>query len=115
MVDFAVDSLLLLLAPMAPHITAELWEKRRPGTGTVHEQPWPIADPAMVAVDEVTMVVQVNGKVKDRVSVDPAITAEDAQGVAMSSPKVLEAMAAAGVSEPRRVVSRPPGLVNIVI
>ena len=113
--DFAVDSLLLLLAPMVPHITAELWERRHPEFSAVHSQPWPVADPAMVAVDEVTMVVQVNGKVKDRLSVVPTIAEDEAVRLALASPKVAEALTAAGVTEPRRVVARPPGLVNVVI
>ena len=69
--DEALDTLALLLAPMAPHITAELWEKRYPERPSVHMMPWPIADPALVAASEVTMVVQVNGKVKARLQVRP--------------------------------------------
>ena len=76
--DFAVDTLLKLLAPAAPHITAELWERRHPGEH-VHELPWPVADPALAAVDSVTMVVQVNGKVKARVEVDPGIAEAEAE------------------------------------
>ncbi len=68
--DFAVDTLLLLLAPAAPHVTAELWERRHPGEH-LHAQPWPVADPALAAVDSVTMVLQVNGKVRSRVEVAP--------------------------------------------
>jgi leucyl-tRNA synthetase len=111
-VDFAVDSLLLLLAPMAPHITAELWERRRgeeaPG---VHEQPWPVADPALVQVEVVTMVVQVDGKVRDRIEVDAAVGEHEALRLALASPKVAEALH--GV-EPSRVVARPPRLINVV-
>ena len=64
--------LLLLMAPMAPHITAELWEQRH--GDHVHEQPWPVADAAKLVVDTVTMVVQVNGKVRDRIEVPRAST-----------------------------------------
>ena len=54
--QFAVDQLLLLMATMTPHITAELWEQRH--GSHIHEQPWPIADPAMVTQETATMVVQ---------------------------------------------------------
>ncbi len=112
-VDFAVDSLLLLLAPMTPHITAELWERRR-GEDAVplHAQAWPVADPDLVKVETVTMVVQVNGKVRDRIEVDASITDEDASAVALAVPKVAEALAG---RQPNRVIARPPRLVNVVV
>jgi leucyl-tRNA synthetase len=106
--DFAVDSLLLLLAPMAPHLAAELWERRHPGEPSVHEQTWPVADPSMLAVDTQTMVVQVNGKVRDRLEVPTSISEADAVAAALASPRM------AGV-EPKRVVARPPRLVNFVV
>jgi leucyl-tRNA synthetase len=60
----AIDTLLLLLAPMAPHLTAEAWEHRH--GDHVHEHAWPVADPAFLVEETVTMVVQVNGKVRPR-------------------------------------------------
>jgi len=108
--SFAVDQMLLLLAPMAPHVTAELWERRH--GGHVHEQPWPTADPAMVEVDTVTMVVQVNGKVRDRIEVNARISEADAVAAALASPKVVEVL---GGAAPKRVVARPPKLVNVVV
>ena len=113
--DFAVDSLLLLLAPMVPHITAELWERRHPELESVHVQAWPAADPALAALDQVTMVVQMNGKVRERLTVDASIGSDEAERLALASPKVVEALAAAGAVKPKRVISRPPGLVNVVI
>jgi leucyl-tRNA synthetase len=111
--DFALDSLLLLLAPMAPHITAELWERRHAeGAPGVHEHPWPSADPELVKVETVTMVVQVNGKVRERLEVDAGISPEEAERLALAAPKVAEALAG---SSPQRVVARPPKLVNVVI
>jgi leucyl-tRNA synthetase len=111
-VDFAIDSLLLLLAPMAPHLSAELWERRHQDGTRVHSEPWPVADPEKVKVDSVTMVVQVNGKVRDRAEVDATIGEDEATAVAMSSPKVIEELAG---RQPRRVVARPPRLVNVVV
>ncbi|PZS17009.1 MAG: leucine--tRNA ligase [Acidimicrobiales bacterium] len=119
--DQAVDTLLLLLAPMAPHVTAELWERRRggdaAGAGTagagaaVHAQPWPQADPELARALTTTLVIQVNGKVRDRVEVDPDIDAAEAERLALASPKVMEIL---GVAAPTRIVSRPPRLVNLV-
>ena len=112
---FAVDQLLLVMAPMAPHVTAELWARRRPAQpdgrpAHVHEQPWPVADPAMLTVDTVTMVVQVNGKVRDRLEVDAGIDDAEAERLALASQKV----AAFLDGPPRKVIARPPKLVNVV-
>jgi leucyl-tRNA synthetase len=109
--DAAVDTLLLLMAPMAPHITAELWERRHGESSSVHAQPWPAADPSLAALETVTMVVQVNGKVRDRIEVDPSIAEAKAAALALASPKVQEQL---GGTAPKKVVARPPRLVNIV-
>jgi leucyl-tRNA synthetase len=108
--DFAVDTLLLLLAPAAPHVTAELWERRHPGEH-VHAQSWPVADAALAALDTVTLVVQVNGKVRDRFEVGTGISEDEAVALALGSPKVVELLDG---GEPRKVVARPPKLVNVV-
>jgi leucyl-tRNA synthetase len=113
-VGFAIDSMLLLLAPMVPHISAELWEQRHPDEAPVHAHPWPVADPGMLTVDTVTMVVQVNGKVRDRLEVSPSVTEAEATALALGAPKVAEALAAAG-GAPKKVVARPPKLVNVVV
>jgi leucyl-tRNA synthetase len=106
--DFAIDQLLLLMAPMAPHITAELWEHRR--GGHIHEQSWPQADPAQLVVETVTMVVQVNGKVRDRLEVAPGLDAAQAEALALASPKVQAHLS----GPPRKVIAKPPGVVSIV-
>ena len=108
---FAVDTLLTLLAPCAPHITAELWERLHPGEH-VHERPWPEADPDLVRLDTVEMVVQVNGRKRDVLEVDAAIDEAGAERAALASPKVQEALAGAS---PRKVIARPPKLVNLVV
>jgi leucyl-tRNA synthetase len=110
--DAAVDTLTLLLAPMIPHVTAELWERRHPGAPSVHAQQWPVADPAKLAVESVTMVVQVNGKPRDRIEVDPSISEDAAIAAALASPKVAELLAGAA---PKKVVARPPRIVNVVV
>jgi leucyl-tRNA synthetase len=111
-VDIAVDSLLLLLAPMTPHIAAELWERRHDDGSAVHAQPWPVADPALLKVETVTMVVQVNGKVRDRLDVDAGIDEDEASALALAAPKVVEALAG---RVPVKVIARPPRVVNVVV
>lgn len=110
--DEAIDTLLLLLAPMTPHVTAELWERRHPGQPGVHAQAWPVADPARLVVETVTMVIQVNGKVRDRAEVPPDIDEAGALAVARASEKVVAAL---GGAEPRKEITRPPRLVNLVV
>jgi len=106
----AVDTLLLLLAPMTPHLTAEAWALRH--GDHIHLRPWPLADPVLAAVESVTMVIQVNGKVRDRLEVAPDLGEAEAERLALASAPVVQAL---GGSAPRRVISRPPKLVNIVV
>ncbi|MBF6557584.1 MAG: leucine--tRNA ligase [Acidimicrobiales bacterium] len=108
--DEAVDTLLLLLAPMTPHLAAEAWEHRH--GDHVHLHPWPVADPELAAEESVTMVVQVNGKVRDRIEVAPDISEAEAEALALGSAVVMEAL---GGRSPRRVIVRPPKLVNVVV
>jgi leucyl-tRNA synthetase len=108
----AGDALLLLMAPMTPHVTAELWELRHPDAAPLHGQPWPTFDPELVKERTVTMVVQVNGKLRDRIEVDPDITEDEARELALRSEKIGGQLDG---QEPRRVVVRPPRLVNVVI
>ena len=107
----ACDTLLLLLAPMTPHVTAELWERRHPGVAALHRQAWPSPDPELLAEETVTMVVQVNGKLRDRLDVPASIGEEEARSAALASPKVQDAL---GGAAPSRIVVRPPRLVNVV-
>ena len=107
----AFDQLLLLLAPMAPHVSAELWERRHGASRPVHAEPWPSFDPDLVSEATATMVVQVDGKVRDRIQVDVGIGEEAAVAAALGSPRVAEAL---GGRAPSRVVARPPRLVNLV-
>jgi leucyl-tRNA synthetase len=107
--DEAVDTLLKLLAPMTPHLAAEAWERRH--GGHVHEEPWPVAEAAFLVDEQVTLIVQTNGKLRDRIVVDASISEDDAVRLALTSPKVAEVL---GGKKPRRVVVRLPHLVNIV-
>ena len=108
--DAALDGLLLVMAPAAPHVCSELWELRN--GGHVHEEPWPEADPAKLLDDTVTMVVQVNGRVRDRIEVPADIDEAAAEAAALASERVAAHLDGA---PPKKVVVRPPGLVNVVV
>ena len=108
--DAATDALVLLLAPFAPHIAEELWQ-RRGGAGSVHLQSWPAFDPDAARDAAVTIVVQVDGKVRDRLAL-PAATGEDAlRQAALASPKVTTAI---GTKRVDKVIVVPGRLVSIV-
>ena len=109
--DAAADALLLVLAPMTPHLAAEAWERRHGQGARIHAERWPAYDPELAREPTVTMVVQVNGKVRDRIEVSPDIAEDEAVRLAMASPKVADVLAGAA---PDRVVARPPRLVNLV-
>jgi len=109
--DAAADALLLLLAPMTPHLAAEAWQRRHGSGARVHSQPWPSYDPELAKAERVTMIVQVNGKVKDRIEVAPDIGESDAVALALASQRVADELDG---HEPSRIVARPPRLVNIV-
>jgi leucyl-tRNA synthetase len=97
-------------------MTAELWSLRHPTEGGavahVHESPWPVADPSLLVEDSVTLVVQVNGKVRDRIEVPADADEATCIQAAMASDKVRAHL---GAGEPRKVVARPPKLVNLVV
>ena len=105
-----VEVLLQALAPIAPYLTEELWE-RLGGEGSIHARSWPAADPALAAVERVTMIVQVDSKVRDRIEVSADISEEEAIATARSSAKVRDIL---GDTEPARVIARPPKLVNLL-
>jgi len=105
------DTFVRLLAPFAPHVCEELWERLGHATSVGFAE-WPDYDPELSAAETVTMIVQVNGKVRDRIEVDPAITEADAEALALSSDRV---QAYTQGSPPHRVVVRVPNLVNVVV
>ncbi|MEM9654710.1 MAG: class I tRNA ligase family protein, partial [Actinomycetota bacterium] len=107
----AVDSLLLVMAPAVPHITAELWARRHDGEH-IHGRPWPTADPAKLVLTSVTMVVQINGKVRDRFDVSPEIGEREAVDAALARPRIADLLAG---REPMRVIAKPPKVVNLVV
>ncbi|MFJ9110708.1 leucine--tRNA ligase [Streptomyces sp. NPDC102283] len=104
------ERLVLLIAPLAPHIAEELW-RRLGHTGSVVHQDFPVADPAYVVDETVTCVVQIKGKVRARLEVSPAIADEELEALALADEAVVAALGGAGI---RKVIVRAPKLVNIV-
>ncbi|MFI0138585.1 leucine--tRNA ligase [Streptomyces luteogriseus] len=104
------EALVLMVAPLAPHIAEELW-RRLGHTDSVVHQDFPVADPAYVVDETVTCVVQIKGKVKARLEVSPSISDDELEKVALADEKVVAALGGAGI---RKVIVRAPKLVNIV-
>lgn len=107
----AVETLLLLLAPCCPHVAEELWAR----TGhpySVHQQAWPQFDPALAAEEMITLVVQVNGKVRARMEVPAGIGEAQAREAALADENVLRHIEG---KEVRQVVYVPGRLVNVVV
>ncbi|HXU24707.1 MAG TPA: class I tRNA ligase family protein, partial [Tepidiformaceae bacterium] len=109
--DEAVKTAVLLTAPLAPHIAEELWEQLGQGY-SVHLHAWPEFDPDLAHEDEVELVVQVNGKVRERLLLRSDCSEDEARAAAFASPKVGEWLAG---RDPRRVVYVPGKLLNIVV
>ena len=105
----AAESIVLMVAPMAPHIAEELWARMGHEESLVHAD-FPVADPALLVDDTVTCVVQVKGKVRDRLEVPSDITEDALRELALASPKV-QAAVPDGI---RTVIVRAPKLVNVV-
>jgi leucyl-tRNA synthetase len=105
-----IDALILLLAPFGPHIAEELWE-RRGGKGSVHQQAWPTFDPALTAAKEIVLVIQVDGRVRDRIPAAAGLPRAKAEALALASPRAKAALDGRIVD---RVVVVPDRLVNIV-
>ncbi|MEV4424252.1 leucine--tRNA ligase [Streptomyces sp. R-07] len=104
------EQLVLLVAPLAPHIAEELWRKLGHTESVVH-QDFPVADPAYVVDETVTCVVQIKGKVRARLEVSPSITDAELETLALADPHVVAALGGAQI---RKVIVRAPKLVNIV-
>jgi len=107
----SLDTLLLLLAPAAPHLTEELWQQ----TGheySVHNQSWPQWDEELAKEDEITLIVQVNGKLRDRITVGASIAEDEAKQVAFERERVKTYLADKQVVN---TVYVPGKLVNIVV
>jgi leucyl-tRNA synthetase len=109
-VRFATETVVSLVQPYAPHVAEELWE--RLGHARLREQPWPEADPALVATDVVEIVVQVNGKLRDRIEVPTGLSDDELAERARASDKVAAFLDG---KEIRQTIVVPGKLVNLVV
>ena len=111
-----IRAFLILLNPFAPHITSELWEKlsRRFGDAVedITGQSWPAYDERLLVEDEVEIVVQINGKLRDRIKMPMAATEEELKTAALARPNIQERIAGRTV---RNVIVVPKKLINIVV
>jgi leucyl-tRNA synthetase len=96
---------------VAPFTAEEMWERlgHKPAIALAG---WPTVDPALLIDDEVEAVIQINGKIKDRMNVSPNISEADFEAAALALPSIIAELAGAA---PKKVIARPPKLVNIVI
>jgi leucyl-tRNA synthetase len=109
--DETQDIYLRMMAPVTPHVAEELWEYLgKPYS--IHTQPWPVVDELAAAEEQITLVVQVNGKVRDRIQVPVDIGEEQAKALALASEAVQKHLDG---EPPRKVILVPGKLVNIVV
>lgn len=108
--DMAIDRLLLLIAPMVPHLAEEIWAMRG-GTGLIADAAWPEVDPALLIDDEVTIAVQVNGKLRDTLTLPRGTAGAELEAAALASDKVIRLLEG---KPPRKIIVVPDRLVNLV-
>jgi leucyl-tRNA synthetase len=107
----AIESLLLLLAPITPHLAEELWE-RRGKDSSIHLEPWPKWDAEMVKEESITLVVQINGKVRDRIEVPAGMDDDSLKSTALSSTKIQGWLEG---KSPKKIILVRGRLVSIVV
>ena len=106
-----VEALLRLLAPFAPHIAEEIWQQLE-RSGSIHQQAWPKWDAEAIKTDSVEIVVQINGKVRDKLTVPSELSSAELEKVALQQEKVQQLVAGKTVV---KVIAVPNKLVNIVV
>jgi leucyl-tRNA synthetase len=109
--SFAIISMIKLMSPVAVHLTEEAWHELG-GEGSVHDQPWCKWDENLAKASSITLVVQVNGKVKDKIEVDEGLSDEEMKSIALESPKIKALTD--GMTIVKTIVV-PKKLVNIVV
>ena len=105
----ATEAIAIMLSLVAPFTSEEMWERlgHKPAIATAG---WPVVDPALLVADEVEAVIQINGKIKDRMTVSPSISDADFEAAALALPSIVAELAGA---TPKKVIARAPKLVNI--
>jgi leucyl-tRNA synthetase len=106
----AIETLLRLVSPMVPHLAEEAWAAHKK-PGLVADSAWPLADPALLMEDEVTIAVQVNGKLRDTLTAPKGAPREALEEMALASEKVAKILEG---KAPRKVIVVPDRLVNLV-
>ncbi len=106
------ESIVLMLSPIVPHFTHELWQALRPGKGPVVDQVWPLVDEAALTRDQIELVVQVNGKLRGRVSVPADADRNEVETTAMADENVKRFVEGKAIV---KVIVVPGKLVNIVV
>ena len=109
--DEGIRTALLLTAPLAPHITEELWS-RIGGEYSIHNAAWPKADPAFLKEETIELVVQVNGKVRDRATLPANANEDEARAAVFALPRIAAVLDG---QQPRKLVYVPGKLMNIVV
>ena len=109
--NLVVTDLLKLLAPFTPHVTEELWHKIG-HTDSIHHTTWPTFDAKATVADEIEIVIQINGKVRDKIMVSSSATREQQQEQALADEKIQQLTAGKNIV---KVISVPKKLVNIVV
>lgn len=106
----AIDMMALMLAPITPFLSEEIWQRRHPGP-SVHTQPWPIFNPELAVAQSITMVVQINGKFRERIDIPADTPTDTLEKLALELPKIQEGLKGKTV---RKVIPVGNKLVNIV-
>jgi len=107
----AVEAIAIMLSLVAPFTAEEMWERlgHKPAIALAG---WPTVDPALLIDDEVEAVIQINGKIRERMQVSPTISEADFEAAALALPAIVAELNGA---KPKKVIARPPKLVNIVL
>ena len=103
---------LKLLAPFAPHMAEEIWRNVLGNKTSIHREPWPEFDEKLIQEEKFTLVIQVNGKVRDSVEVEAGISEQKAREVALARERIITSM---GSQKPKRVIYVRDKLINIVL
>jgi leucyl-tRNA synthetase len=107
----ATEAIAIMLSLVAPFTSEEMWERlgHKPAIALAG---WPTVDPALLVADEIEAVIQINGKIKERILVSPSITDSELEAAALAHPTIAAELAGAS---PKKVIARAPKLVNIVL
>jgi leucyl-tRNA synthetase len=107
----AIVTLAQLMAPMTPHLAEDIWAHQG-GEGLIANAAWPVADPALLVDDEVTLPIQINGKRRDEITVPKDMSKEELEVLVLANNAVVKALDGA---TPKKLIIVPGRIVNVVI